>query len=289
MRGCCVRAIVFLGMMASFSLGPAAAADRGRAVPGSDLSIDGRGGIVVPVMVGGAGPFNFILDTGATRTLVGDDLAGLLNAPRVARAELVTSAGSEMRDVVRLGRVEVAGARAESLLASVLPAARLHGLARGVRGLLGQDFLSAFNYTLDYRRRRLIWDEPGDVNCGDPSALRLIPVEDRYVVEVPSNGLTRALRLVPDTGTEAFVFFHAPGEAAPASAIGSARLTGLTGERGVRAASAPRLVVGGVTLRDGPAVIVDRVDGTADGLLPLHGFASVSFNMRDACMVVRGR
>jgi Aspartyl protease len=283
-----VRAIVLLGMMASFSLNPAAAADRGRAEPVADLSIDQRGGIVVPVTVGGAGPFRFILDTGATRSLVGDDLAGLLHAPLVARAELVTSAGSEMQGVVRLARVEVAGARAESLLASVLPAARLRALASGVRGVLGQDFLSAFNYTLDYRRRRLIWDEPGDVNCGAPSALRLIPAEGRYVVVLSPIGLTRALRLVPDTGAEAFVFFHAPGEAAPAMAIGSARLTGLSGDRGVRAASAPHLVVGGITLRDQAAVIVDRLDETADGLLPLHGFASVSFNMRDACMVVRG-
>jgi len=274
-------------MMAWLCPGPAAAADRGGAETAADLSIDERGGIVVPVMLGGAGPFSFMLDTGATRTLVGDDLAGLLNAPLVARAEMVTSAGSEMRGVVRLERVEVAGARAESLLASVLPAERLRALASGIRGLLGQDFLSAFNYTLDYRRRRLIWDEPGDARCGEPSALRLIPVEGRYVVEVSRSGLTRALRLVPDTGAETFVFFHAPGEAVPAIAIGRARLTGLTGDGGVRIASTPRLVVGGVTLRDQPVVIVDRTDASADGLLPLHGFASVSFNMKDGCMVVR--
>jgi len=284
-----VRAIVFLGMMAWLCPGPAAAADRGGAATAADLSIDERGGIVVPVMLGGAGPFSFMLDTGATRTLVGDDLAGLLNAPLVARAEMITSAGSEMRGVVRLERVEVAGARAASLLASVLPAERLRALASGVRGLLGQDFLSAFNYTLDYRRRRLIWDEPGDARCGEPSALRLIPVEGRYVVEVSRSGLTRALRLVPDTGAETFVFFHAPGEAVPAIAIGRARLTGLTGDRSVRIASTSRLVVGGVTLRDQPVVIVDRTDASADGLLPLHGFASVSFNMTDACLVVRGR
>ena len=59
------------------------------------------------------------------------------------------------------------------ILESVLPAAR-HALASGVRGVLGQDFLSAFNYTLDYRRRRLIGDEPGDVNWGrPPGAARL--------------------------------------------------------------------------------------------------------------------
>ena len=276
-------------MMASFSMGPVAAADRRRADAGAELSIDHRGGIVVPVMVGGAGPFSFILDTGATRSLVGDELAGLLEAPVVARAELVTSAGSEMHGVVRLARVEVAGAQVDSLLASVIPAARLRALGSGVRGLLGQDFLSAFNYTLDYRRRRLTWDEPGDVNCGDRSAVRLIPAEGRYVVHLPASGRTRALRLVPDTGAEAFVFFHAPGDAAPAAAIGHARLTGLAGDRAVRAAIAPRLAVGGVTLRDQPAVIVDRGNAEADGLLPLHAFASVSFNMRDGCMVVTAR
>jgi hypothetical protein len=275
-----VRAIIVFGVVASLGPGPAAAG-RGSA----ELSIDERGGVVVPVMVGAAGPFKFMLDTGATRSLVGDDLAGLLKAPLVARAEVVTSVGSEMRGVVRLARMEVAGARADVLLASVLPAARLRALAPGVRGLLGQDFLSAFNYTLDYRRRRLIWDEPGDVNCSDPSALRLIAAEGRYVVHLSAG--PRALRLVPDTGAEAFVFFHAPGKASPALAIGSARLRGLAGDLGVRAASAPRLVVGDVTLRDQPAVIVDRRDDNADGLLPLHAFARVSFNMRDGCMVVR--
>ena len=269
-------------------MGPAEGADRRRAEPSAALSIDERGGIVVPVLVGGVGPFNFMLDTGATRSLVGDDLAGLLNAPLVARAELVTSAGTEMQGVVRLARVAVAGAQVESLLASVLPAARLRALGTGVRGLLGQDFLSAFNYTLDYRRRRLTWDEPGDVNCGDPAALRLVPAEGRYVVHLPVSGATRALRLVPDTGAEAFVFFHAPGAPAPAAAIGGARVTGVAGSRAVRTASAPRLVVGGVTFRDQLAVIIDRQDDAADGLLPLHAFESVSFNMRDACMLVRG-
>ena len=283
-----MRTIVCIGMLASFSMGPAAA-NRGGAESTARVSIDERGGIVIPVMVGGAGPFNFMLDTGATRSLVGDDLASVVNAPLVARAELVTSAGSEMRGVVRLARVEVAGARVESLLATVLPAVRLRALGSAVRGVIGQDFLSAFNYTLDYRRRLLIWDQPGDVDCGGPAALRLVPSEGRYVVHLPASGPRGALRLVPDTGAEALVFFAAPGQAAPAIAIGSARMTGLTGERGVRAAIAPRLVVGDVTLRDQPAVIVDARNGIVDGLLPLHAFARVSFNMRDACMVVCGR
>ena len=77
----------------------------------------------------------------------------------VATSEVVTIAGSDVRLVVRLGRWRWRRVTVDDLLAAVVPRPQLARLGRGVRGLLGQDFLSAFNYTLDYRRRRLTWDE----------------------------------------------------------------------------------------------------------------------------------
>jgi predicted aspartyl protease len=81
--------------------------------------IDAHGGIVVSVRIGNAGPFDFILDTGASSSIVSADLARQIGAPIVARGEVVTSAGTELRDVVRLDAVSVAGARVESVLAPV--------------------------------------------------------------------------------------------------------------------------------------------------------------------------
>lgn len=226
------------------------------------LTIDERGGVIVEGRVNGAGPFRFIVDTGASRSIIADDLAAALGAPVVAKSEVVGSAGSDMRLVVRLGSVAVDAARVDALLAAVVPAATLSRLGRGVRGLLGQDFLSAFNYTLDYRRRRLTWDEP--LTCDRPGAVRMAAVEGRFVLVADADHAGR-VRLVPDSGAEVAVLFGSDG-------------------------AGPRLSefrVGGVTLVDVPVAVVDREEPDVDGLLPLHRFRAVSFAAGGSCLLVR--
>lgn len=262
---------------------PTAAAGRTVSVP---LTIDARGGILVAVTIGRAGPFVFVLDTGASRSIVADDLARQLGAPLVARSEVVTSAGTELRGVVRLDAVSVEGARVDGLLAPVIPAGRLAALGTTVRGVLGQDFLSAFNYTLDYRRRRLAWDA-GDEACGEHGAVRLVPSEGRFVMALPQRGTDRAMRLVPDTGAEALVLFHGFAAHSTRRSPSAVTIAALTGSRATREIVVPQLVVGAVTLRDRRAVVIDREDPDADGLLPLHGFSSVSFAAGGACVVIR--
>lgn len=239
---------------------PSAAADRTR--PAVPLAIDGHGGILVDVRVNGAGPFKFILDTGASRSVVSDELARELAAPVVAKSAVVTSAGSEMHFVVRLASIELASARADALLAPVISSTRLAQLGRGVRGLLGQDFLSGFNYTLDYRRGRLTWDD--GLTCDGPEAVRMTAAEGRFVLGLQDERGT-AVRLVPDSGAEVAVLFRGK---APVPVLSRVR-------------------VGSATLRDLAPVVVDRDDDNADGLLPLHGFSSVSFAARGACLIAR--
>jgi predicted aspartyl protease len=254
-----VRTFLVTGLI-TLAFVPAATADPTR--PAVPLIIDDRGGIFVQVLVNGRGPFRFILDTGASRSIVADDLARELGAPVVAKSEVVTSAGSDVRLVVRLASVSLASAQADALLAPVVPAANLAQLGRSVRGLLGQDFLSAFNYTLDYRRARLTWDEP--LACGAAGTVPLIAAEGRFVAAVEGEKGT-PLRLVPDSGAEVAVLFR---QAAPVPSLSRVR-------------------VGSATLRDLRPVVVDRDDENADGLLPLHGFGSVSFAARGACLVAR--
>ena len=239
---------------------PVAGADRTR--PDVPLIIDARGGVAVPVMVNGAGPFTFMLDTGASRSVVANDLARELAAPVVARSEVVTSAGSDMRPVVRLASIALAAARVEAVLAPVVPAGNLARLGRGVRGLLGQDFLSAFNYTLDYRRSRLTWDER--LTCDAPGAVRLAQVEGRFVLSADTGRGSR-VRLVPDSGAEVAVLFR--------------------GHHALPRVSEFR--VGGVTLYDVPVAVIEREDPNVDGLLPLHGFGAVSFAAGGSCLIVR--
>jgi hypothetical protein len=77
-----------------------------------------------------------------------------------------------------------------------------------------------------------------------------------------------ALRLVPDSGADAPILFHAARPRQAASRL-------------------PLLRIGAVTLKDVAAYNVQRVDPDADGLLPLHRFAAVSFAAGGGCLVAR--
>ena len=272
----------FVTVLVTVSVMAAAAADRPRTtVP---LSIDDKGGIVVDVRINAAGPFRFMLDTGAARSIVADDLAREIAAPVVARSEVATIAGADLRLVVRLTSLAIGAATADGLLVSVVPAAHLTQLGDGVRGLLGQDFLSAFNYTLDYRRRRLAWDET--LSCEAPGATRMTATDGRFVMALEDDR-GAPLRLVPDSGAEAPILFRARAGSAP-SAAPAAIVSGLgSGERMARIATLPALRVGSVTMRRLEAFLVERADSDVDGLLPLHGFSSVSFAAGGACLVAR--
>lgn len=241
---------------------PAFAGDKAR--PAVPLDIDAHGAVVLDVLVNGGGPYRFMLDTGTSRSIVSTTLAQALRAPVVAKSEIVTNAGTEMRLVVSLESLSVAAARVGRVLASVLPDARLADIGPNVRGVLGQDFLSAFNYTLDYRRGRLTWDGP--LTCDGPDAVPLVAAEGRFVMAV--EGDRGALRLVPDSGADAPILFHAARPRQAASTL-------------------PLLRIGAVTLKDVAAYNVQRVDPDADGLLPLHRFAAVSFAAGGGCLVAR--
>ena len=61
----------------------------------------------------------------------------------------------------------------------------------------------------------------------------------------------------------------------------------MAGERTVERAFVQALRVGGLVMHNEPAVVVARPgsgSGHADGLLPLHRFARVSFNARERCL-----
>jgi predicted aspartyl protease len=261
----------------------AKAADRAR--PRVPLTIDEHGAVIVEVRVNDAGPFKFIVDTGSARSAVADGLARELGAPIVAKSEVVTSAGSEIYPVARLATVAV-GARSEmyvnGILAPILPASRLIALGRGVRGVLGQDFLSAFNYTLDYRLSRLTWDAP--FGCEGPDVVRMAALEGRFVMTLDAAG---PLRLVPDSGADALVLFASRARTVSGVRHSGATVRDLSGARLARMTTVPRLRLGGVTVRDVDAFVVDRTEPGVDGLMPLHRFASVSFAAGGACLVAR--
>jgi hypothetical protein len=253
------------------------------------LSIRSRGAVVAPVTLNGQGPFDVLLDTGCSHSTLSAELAEQFALPVVAKVRVSTLAAAETRLVVELERMAIGGASVEGLTPSLVSRSRLRALQSGIDGVIGQDFLSRFDYTLDYRRKRLRWTaEPDD----GPARLPLIRAGDRPLVQLPGDERQGPVLMVPDSGTEGFVVFERRGRTAVMVDYASQLLavSALDQRRIGRSAVLRELRLGPLVLRDLPAVVLGREGDRAfegDGLMPLHHFSSVSFNNSEAFMLVR--
>lgn len=117
--------------------------------------------LLVAVEINGRGPYDLVLDTGATLTCVDETVAMELELPR-ARGAIgygagVGSAGPLV--LVRVDSVRLGAAQAEGLTACVLDLQHLRqlrtltGSGAEVHGLLGLNFLKNFRVTLDFDRQ----------------------------------------------------------------------------------------------------------------------------------------
>jgi hypothetical protein len=260
------------------------------------------GEVAVPVTIGARGPFLFLLDTGSTHSAIVPALARALEARPVARAPVSASGGTVECLIVALADVAVGSVSVDELAATELPAAAASSLGPGIQGILGQDFLARFSFTIDYRRSWIRWhDERDPAGAGGARSgirLALVRSQDRFVVELPQPG-RRLLRVVPDSAADTLVLYDDAlltgllSEWAP----GSAELASPTGTRTVRTAIVDGLRVGSWALDQQTAVVLPAPSRMAaadagtepDGLLPLHLFAQVSFNARQLSLVIQPR
>jgi hypothetical protein len=110
--------------------------------PGSPVLVDAK--------INGAGPVSLILDTGADRTLVRLSALGRLGVPLVNATGVVLSGvtGKTYGDAIWVDSLEVGESKVGPLFIIVHDAD-----LRGADGLLGRDFLSNFNVTIDSKER----------------------------------------------------------------------------------------------------------------------------------------
>jgi len=108
--------------------------------------------VLVPAYVNGRGPHTFVLDTGASATVLSPELAAALRIETVA-AEPMTGAGGILQATLgRASSIMVGEAALEDI--AVMVADFLADLGRVVEapldGILGYNFLRHFRVTIDY-------------------------------------------------------------------------------------------------------------------------------------------
>ncbi len=133
---------------------------------------DANNRLTVPVMVNGQGPFRFIVDTGADRSVISAELAARLSLPVDEKVRLVSMGGVSTVNTVRLKSLAVTANR--SIKNVVLPALPERYL--GADGLVGLDALKGQRVMLDFAAQTII------VEPGNTRAVREEPVTGNMIV-----------------------------------------------------------------------------------------------------------
>jgi hypothetical protein len=247
--------------------------------PGAELALERSDGALPAVAVElGGETYRFGLDTGASRTLVGEEVAERLGLAARGRFALAAAGG-----VTKEGRCAPPPAAALAGFALPIdclgwvPGERRLAGAGPLDGLLGADALAGVDLWIDLARGRARVAPPGSLfDWVDGEVRPLAPIGRRPAIlvelEVARAGPAIA-RLVLDSGAEGAVLF---GELARLAARTSGlrrtpgRLVGATGERPVELVP---LALSGRPFRGAAggwaALLPEVTDRVEDGLLPL--------------------
>lgn len=261
-----------LGGLCATGAGAAAAQ-----VSGSDEPVDPRTlgltpnlmtRLMVEVFVGGAGPFLFVLDTGAGRTVLSRELADSLNLPAGPEVIVHGIVSAEPAPTVITPTLRFADSFLRDIETPVFPRSRLFA-----DGLLGIDVLRAYRITFDTRRRRIELTRSDRSYLakmdGDGSLIRrgnVLRGRRRFggltVIAIEADGV--AVSAFVDSGAQ-----YSIGNIALLDAVGARRpdlrtrairtpIFGVTGQQlNGDLAFVPRLRIGSTTLRDTPVVFAD--------------------------------
>ncbi len=107
------------------------------------------------VYVNGHGPYRFLVDSGANLSLIDAGLARTIGLNPTSQVDLASATGktpvseSDGNEI----RLDTAKADSQKLLLSDLEA--IHRFSSDIQGVLGQSFLSRFDYTIDLRGKSL--------------------------------------------------------------------------------------------------------------------------------------
>jgi predicted aspartyl protease len=127
-----------------------------------DLAGPDEAALLVPVHINGEGPFDFVLDTGATFTCVDLELAErlALEERNDIQGYGIAIGGSGALQLVTLDTVRIGEASASGLVGCVLDLTQLREVGPGGKGLVGLNFLREFRVELDFSRNVLTLTQP---------------------------------------------------------------------------------------------------------------------------------
>ena len=122
------------------------------------IRLDDLSMMIVPVSINGAGPYDFVLDTGSSKTIVNRKLSEKLGLSLLGDNNFVGALATTRMSVVRVNSLTVAGATVQG--GEIFSSDRPATVNGKVRGVLGEDFLRNFDVLIDYRHQSIRLEPP---------------------------------------------------------------------------------------------------------------------------------
>ena len=163
--------------------------------------------ILLPTRVNGAGPFDFILDTGAGTSLLSAELAQQLNIKVLGTKEGQSAGGKVSVSLAKVESLALGQAKIDDVEVGIVDLGHIaKAIGTKIDGDVGYNFLKHFRVTIDYQIGEIRFDDPKRFESLGKSAktevpLRLAsPSKPLVLVDVHANG-RGPFQFAIDTGT----------------------------------------------------------------------------------------
>jgi predicted aspartyl protease len=157
--------------------------------------------MTVPVTIEGFGPFQFVVDTGADRSVVSRELAERLNLGPGRTVTMHSMTGVAQQTTVVVPALTIAGQTTRDINAPALESAYL-----GANGILGIDTLQKRRIVMDFTKRQLSILAAGEREAYDPDTI-IVTAKSRFgqLVLVDADVDGTPITVIIDSGAETTV------------------------------------------------------------------------------------
>jgi hypothetical protein len=252
------------------------------------------GNLIVITLNSGRGvSADFVLDTGTDTTVIDPAIASKMSF--VPEEEIEVVSFSDRHLVLRgsIPTLSVGHSRVDDLKVLLQEERELRRLDSRIAGVLGQNFLSHFDYLIDYRRQVVRFESKNEVRDSIDGEHVAIESRDHRMV-VASEAQSRAsanLRLVLDSGADSLVLLRTASQtlSLPRQSPSLQLFSG--GQVEMQAGRVNMLTVGSEKLHQVAAILpdVDPDVPMGDGLLPTILFRALYVNNHDGFVVFNPR
>lgn len=222
-----------------------------------DAWVNAYGRPTAKVMINGMGPFQFMVDTGATTTVIAARHLTTLGTKPLGQVTVVGTTGTASMPLVRLDKLQTGAVTKPDLDVAVLPDSEL----AGEDGILGGDVFVGRRLVFDIRGKS-VRIEPGKREVR-ATALGNMRVRNGLLAEIDGRVGSVAARLMLDTGAQNCIANMALSDALlkhhpKLQRVNKARIYGVTGHKVVgQYIALPKVDLRAFTVRDAGCVAAD--------------------------------